>query len=171
MRKELHGHTSPETAYVVDDYPYGYTARTTIRYWLEHKPSKGYRLVSQTINPKTGRWNKPKQSTYVEIAASMYLDDKGHVQWTGVGIYDEPGQVEQFIKDFPHAGTKRLKVWCVQKAAFAQKLAKRNAEGLSGFLVNGVPQPAKPGDQERHEQECKSWLHCSELLGAMEGLK
>ncbi len=33
--KILNGHISPETAYVVEDYPYGYTLRCTIRYWLE----------------------------------------------------------------------------------------------------------------------------------------
>ena len=62
----LYGHTSEATAYVVADYPYGFRERTQIRYWLEHKPKKGWRFVSQTLNPKTSRWNKPKASTYVE---------------------------------------------------------------------------------------------------------
>ena len=31
QRTPLYGHTSPETAYVVADYPYGYRERTTIR--------------------------------------------------------------------------------------------------------------------------------------------
>jgi hypothetical protein len=58
----LSGHTSPETAYVVNDYPYGYTLRCTIRYWLEYQPKKGFRLWSQTSNPKRPGlvWNKPK---------------------------------------------------------------------------------------------------------------
>lgn len=35
--KVLSGHTSPETAYVVDDYPYGFRLRCKIRYWIETK--------------------------------------------------------------------------------------------------------------------------------------
>lgn len=50
--KILTGHTSPETAYVVQDYPYGFRLRCQIRYWLEFKAGKGVRLVSQTSNPK-----------------------------------------------------------------------------------------------------------------------
>lgn len=85
----LKGHTSPETAYVVDDYPYGYTLRCKIRYWLEHKAGHGVRLVSQTTNPKRPGevWNKPKASTYCKFAGCMYLDDKAHVQWSGLTEY------------------------------------------------------------------------------------
>ena len=85
----LYGHTSESTAYVVDDYPYGFRERTQIRFWLEHKPKKGWRFVSQTMNPKTGRWNKPKASTYLEWGGAMYLDEKGHVHWDGVGPYSD----------------------------------------------------------------------------------
>ena len=46
-----------------DDYPYG-RLRTTIFFNVEHNKKKGYRVVSQTINPKTGRINNPKKSTY-----------------------------------------------------------------------------------------------------------
>ena len=70
MRRILNGHTSPETAYVVQDYPYGYRLRCKIRYWLE-TATKGAkagetRCMSQTTNPKlTGEhWNTPKGSTY-----------------------------------------------------------------------------------------------------------
>lgn len=78
----LEGHVSPETAYVVDDYPYGFRLRCKIRYWLEHKPGHGVRLVSQTTNPKRPGeiWNKPKASTYCTFSGCMYLDDNGHVQ-------------------------------------------------------------------------------------------
>ncbi len=48
----LAGHVSPETAYVVSDYPYGFRLRCQIRYWLEYSPTHGFRLVSQTTNPK-----------------------------------------------------------------------------------------------------------------------
>src|SRR5215475_9411123 len=86
----LKGHTSPETAYLVDDYPYGYTLRCKIRYWLEFKPGKGFRFVSQTTNPKKGHvWNKPKASTYCRFGGCMFLDEKGHVHWAGLSEYSD----------------------------------------------------------------------------------
>jgi hypothetical protein len=75
----LRGHTSKETAYLVDDYPYGYTLRTSIRYWIETKPNKGDRFCSMTINPKNGRENTPKMDVYYPFQF-LYLDEKGHVK-------------------------------------------------------------------------------------------
>lgn len=88
----LQGHTSPDTAYVVDDYPYGYILRCKIRYWIETaaKGAKGgqQRFMSQTTNPKAAGevWNKPKGSTYAPMAV-MYLDENDHVQWWGTSSY------------------------------------------------------------------------------------
>ena len=88
----LHGHTSRETAHVVDDYPYGFRLRCKIRYWLETGTtgaSRGQmRLVSQTTDPKHAGevWNKPKASTYCAWGV-MYLDASQHVQWHAVGRY------------------------------------------------------------------------------------
>src|SRR5271166_5634405 len=85
----LSGHTSPETAYTVEDYPYGFRLRCQKRWWLEANPRHGVRLVSQTSNPKRSGlvWNKPKAGTYARFAACMYLDDAGHVQWSGMTEY------------------------------------------------------------------------------------
>ena len=81
-------HVSPETAYVVEDYPYGFRMRCKIRYWLEFHKTHGVRLMSQTTNPKRGNtWNKPKASTYCRFAGAMFLDDDGHVQWSGMHEY------------------------------------------------------------------------------------
>lgn len=85
----LTGHNSPETAYVVDDYPYGFRLRCRIRYWLEYKKGHGFRLVSQTTNPKKpgDPWNKPKASVYCPLAV-MFLDLNGHVTHMDIGLYD-----------------------------------------------------------------------------------
>lgn len=86
--KVLSGHYSPETAYQVDSYPYGFNLRCKIRYHLEVHPKKGTRFVSQTTNPKKGDvWNTPKKSTYC-IVGAMFLDEKGYVQWSGLSAYD-----------------------------------------------------------------------------------
>ena len=82
-------HTSPETAYVVDDYPYGFRLRCKIRYWIESHPKHGFRFVSQTTNPKLSRevWNKPKASIYCAVVLVMGLDELGHMQSAGVSGY------------------------------------------------------------------------------------
>jgi len=48
----LSGHTSPETAYLVEDYSYGFRLRCNNRYRLDCDPKRGARLMSQTSNPK-----------------------------------------------------------------------------------------------------------------------
>jgi hypothetical protein len=89
----LTGHTSPETAYLVEDYPYGFRLRCKIRYWLEFKSGQGFRFVSQTTNPKrTGEfWNKPKASTYSMLGMMVKNitpgDKFGHITWIGVNMY------------------------------------------------------------------------------------
>lgn len=100
MLKPLTGHTSPETAYVVDDYPYGFRLRCKIRYWLEYSPKKGFRFCSQTTNPKKAGevWNAPKKSTYTMLGV-MGTDDEGHVTWTGCSIYDLD-KLEAFGKEY-----------------------------------------------------------------------
>lgn len=85
---QLKGHTSPETAYVVADYPYGFKLRTSIRYWVEYKKGFGQRFCSQTLNPKTGLYNKPKCGAYA-IVVVLGLDEVGHV------VYETANWAEQ----------------------------------------------------------------------------
>lgn len=84
----LTGHTSFGTAYKVESYPYGFNERTTLYAWIETVPKKGDRFVTQTVNPKTKRLNKPKASTYSDFMF-MYLDDKGHVHQCSIRPYDQ----------------------------------------------------------------------------------
>jgi hypothetical protein len=83
----INGHTSFETAYAVENYPYGFKERTTMYYWIETKAGKGDRLVTATINPKNGKLNKPKASTYSTFLV-LYLNENGHVKQTGVSFYE-----------------------------------------------------------------------------------
>lgn len=70
-----------DTAYLVEDYPYGFTLRCKIRYWLEFNEKHGYRFCSQTTNPKrpADYWNTPKKSTYRDIIAILALDEFNHI--------------------------------------------------------------------------------------------
>jgi hypothetical protein len=68
-----------------ENYPYGYSLRTTKEDWIEFHPKKGMRHCSRTLNPKTNQWNKPKNSTY-----SMFIllgrDENNHVK--SIGYHD-----------------------------------------------------------------------------------
>src|SRR5262245_28609114 len=104
--KLLKGHISPETAYVVDDYPYGFRLRCSIRDWIEYKPSHGCRFMSQTTNPKrlssdrSAMWNKPKGGTYCRFGMAMYLDANGHVQSVGLTEYSDSNEAHNFITHY-----------------------------------------------------------------------
>ena len=69
-----------------DDYPYG-RLRCTIKFWLEFNPKKGFRFCSQTVNPKTGRINNPKKSTYSDIII-MGVDDNGYTKQRAYSFYE-----------------------------------------------------------------------------------
>lgn len=119
----LTGHTSAATAYVVDDYPYGFRLRCKIRYWLEYKPSKGFRLVSQTSNPKVAGevWNKPKASTYSPFGVMTRDESNGHIGWTALHYYKLANAVtwlETYGAALPTEARNHLVVLCARGAAY-----------------------------------------------------
>lgn len=85
--KILTGHTSFETAYKIENYPWGYKLRTTMYVWIESKKNKGDREVRQTIDPRTGRLCAPKASTYAPFMY-LYLDEQNHVQHGQINAYE-----------------------------------------------------------------------------------
>lgn len=140
--KLLPGHTSPDTAYIVDDYPYGFRLRCKIRYWLEYKKGAGFRFVSQTTNPKRGDvWNKPKASTYCKFGGAMYLDDAGHVQWAGLTEYCDGAEAKAWQETYgagvPPEGRETLDRWIAAKVAYD---ANRNP---GDPLVKGLAEARK----------------------------
>lgn len=84
---------------VVSNYPYG-RLQCQATFSLEFNKSKGFRNVFQTVNPKNGRVNAPKKSTYSDFQY-MYIADNGHVKFGGFGIsgYDDVNKVFQFINN------------------------------------------------------------------------
>lgn len=91
----LTGHTSFETAHETADYPYGYSQRTQRREWVEYRPKYGYRYVTATRNPKTGKWNKPKASTYYELMV-LVLDGEGHVKYDCLSYHATNDAIDRF---------------------------------------------------------------------------
>ncbi len=158
-KQPLYGHTSEATAYFVHDYPYGFRERTQIRYWLEEKPKKGWRFVSQTMNPKTARWNKPKASTYAEWGAAMYLDGNGHVQWEGIGPYSDDSKILAFVRTFPQAKTALKKI-----VPAKLRYLRGRISGEIVMTVNKVPQPVSEADVERWNAEAAIWEEIAGLL-------
>lgn len=63
----------------VENYPYGFSLRTTLYDYMEFDKKKGYRHCTQTINPKTGVLNKPKKSVYYQVLVRFY-DENNHIK-------------------------------------------------------------------------------------------
>jgi hypothetical protein len=96
---------------------------------LEHHPRHGFRLVSQTTNPKRGNtWNKPKASTYAKFGGCMYLDEDNHVQWSGLTEYSDATESQKFLDTYgagvPEAGLPLLRKWVAAKLAYAANRQK-----------------------------------------------
>lgn len=163
-KKELPGHVDATSAYLVEDYPYGFKLRTQAKFWMEFKPGKGYRFVSQTMDPKTGRWNKPKAGGYMAFAGAMYLDEKGHVQHTGLGEYSDAAQFSDFISDFPKADKTILKKIVPMKVRMYEKFLEANAQGFSGWTINGQPQAVSDSDIGKNREQLEQWTEIAKKL-------
>jgi hypothetical protein len=76
----------------VENYPYGFREKTTAYFSVEFKKGKGFRSVFQTINPKTGKLNKPKYGTYSPV---MYMkNEDGKVSFGSLDFYGWDGIVK-----------------------------------------------------------------------------
>lgn len=148
----LYGYTSEDTAFLVKDYPYGRDC-CQIRFWLETVPKKGARFCSQTQNPKNGRWNNPKRSTYAKIGGCMYLDEKGHCVWSGLSEYDGPEAVLAFLDRFLGAHVPDLKLW----AAMKRRYLLGRIEGKIVFTINGQVSPDTPAELQKMMAEKQGW--------------
>jgi hypothetical protein len=94
----LQGHSTEDTAFVVADYPYGFRLRTQIRYWIE-TTKHGDRFVSQTLNPKTGKWNAPKKSTYSDVIVMVRDESNGHIGYISWSPdYTEQKDLDSFLQ-------------------------------------------------------------------------
>jgi hypothetical protein len=74
-----------------ENYPYGFRLKTTKTDYLEFNKSHGFRHCSYTINPKTGRENKPKKSTYYKILVLGRDESNNHVISQAFDFYGNDG--------------------------------------------------------------------------------
>jgi hypothetical protein len=121
--KLLIGHISPETAYLVEDYPYGFRLRCQMKHWIEFKPAHGFRHMTQTSNPKRpGAWNKPKAGVYSRFGAALHLDANGHVQCAGLSQYCTGAEAKAWSDTYrdgvPPVGLDLLDRWVAAKLAY-----------------------------------------------------
>ncbi len=128
MLKVLTGHTSFETAYIVDDYPYGFRLRCKMAYWLETNKN-GTRLVTRTTNPKKAGevWNKPKASTYAPVKV-MYLNpENGHVETASIGFYADLDKLKAFGETYGAAFTPTDSRIIASLVSMVQKAEEKRA--------------------------------------------
>ncbi|MCX6783342.1 MAG: hypothetical protein NTZ20_05160 [Candidatus Levybacteria bacterium] len=105
--------------------------------------SKGVRLVSQTSNPKASGlvWNKAKFSTYCKFAGCMYLDEAGHVQWSGMHEYMDSKQCvdwrETYLAGVPANSLNQMHLFTEAKILHDRRKSEEltNAEYAAGMVV------------------------------------
>ena len=162
--KPLTGHISEETAFVVEDYPYGFTLRCKIRYWVESNPKHGFRSCSQTTNPKKSyeHWNKPKKSTYSKIAEGMYLNEENHVKFCGLshysGLQDSIEFKEKFGACLNQDALDSLNRWIFLKTQYNEACKRGEVSytiGHKSGLIEGEDIDTSAGDQALTELKQK----------------
>jgi hypothetical protein len=106
---------------VSENYPYGFKEKTTKTDWLEFKKGKGFRHVSQTINPKTGRANAPKASTYYDCMLLGKDSETGYVKSVGYSFNgnERMNNTAAFInQNFDLFTTEQIKDMAIQMYSY-----------------------------------------------------
>lgn len=120
MKQVIYGATSPETAIVVNNYPWGFKLKTSQRYWIE-TTKHGDRFITQTLNPKTNVWCNPKKSTYaaVKVLTVEDIDNKKIVSTNSINLgYSDTKRVAEFESEIDKSklNESQLKMICQCKA-------------------------------------------------------
>ena len=101
-----------DTAYIVTDWPWGWTLKTEARFWIE-TTKRGDRFVQQTLNPKTGGWCKPKKQTY-EAVLVLAITEEGKVTYKGLGNHADQDKIAAVLEmlDFEKLNDAQKKQIC-----------------------------------------------------------
>ena len=156
----LYGHNNFENAYEVDNYPWGFRFKTKRRYWIETKKGFGDRLVFATLNPKNGKWCKPKAGTY-EPVQILAKNDKGHVYGYGFGLCQDNEAIAKFLDnvDWKQLNKLQQKKICevravnqvMKKVEFKVEVTRHEPI----ILGQKTPEQQKLREQERARQEAR----------------
>ncbi len=137
----IKGAVSEATAYLIKDYPYGFTLRCQKKVWIETDPKHGQRIVEMTSNPKRPGlvWNTPKKSTYDTLCGAFIVeasdvgtrygyqnkheytqDDVGHVKFMRVGNGGDVAFLEKFNAMFGPFDTEYERTTMTNELAMAR---------------------------------------------------
>ena len=166
--------------HVVEDYPYGFSQRTTIIYYIE-TTKRGQRFVSQTVNPKSGNWNKPKKSTYNRITLIGLDKESGHVKTMAIDGYSPEADMkaiaalESILSKFQQSeATAITAIHEVMKDVKFTIRTQQYRHKESGEIVEQVPlmqmnEYEKATDEEQDETQDKIHNHlCGAMVSEME---
>jgi hypothetical protein len=142
-----------------DFYPYGYL-KTTAFFNIEFSPKKGCRSIFQTINPKNGRLNNPKKSTYCMVKLPCTIDSNGHFDSCGHLDFNGDEAINKglvFMSDFFECfEPEQIKEITLSIIAMSQLNAKASViysgakwEDLKPFIessIKNLAQIVKTGD-------------------------
>ena len=161
-----------ENAYIVESYPYG-RLRTKAKYWIE-TTNRGQRIASQTLNPKTNKWNNPKKSTYSPVKA-LYLDledltSEGNpkVKGTALSLWNKKEKIDLFIEDFEKVFSKYEQEQINMLLIMAKAERKYNTFKRKDHLSESPKSVVKPvNTQEQRRDKIRENLY-PKLNKAME---
>jgi len=127
---------SPETAVTVQDYPYGFRLRCTMRVWVEFRKGKGFRYCTQTSNPKKPGtvWNKPKAGTYSRVSMAIGQTPNGLLFPSSLTEYSDLDQYAAFVAEHGEAlsvhAAASLEYFRSVKAAYEAKRAELGVDNI-----------------------------------------
>ena len=101
-----------ETAKEAKNYPYG-RLRTSMFYYVEHRPKMGYRPVTRSINPKTGRLNAPHTGAYHSTPVYVVETKEGFFEFVHTPTYPDRANefIQKYWKQVPEQDQKYLVAW------------------------------------------------------------
>jgi hypothetical protein len=146
-------HTTPESAYVIEGWPWGRRLRCRKRFWIESKPKHGQRLVAQTTMPPEKNaaepWCKPKAGVYGAVVVLYLTTAEGHVHHTGLHTWAyaayEPEKAQAWLDTF-REGIDPKRVEVIEKA-----------------IARGHERNAKKAAEEAETKAC---IHCAARVPA-----
>jgi hypothetical protein len=125
-----------ETA-TVNNYPYG-RLQATVTFSLEFDKKKGFRTVFQSINPKNGRLNAPKKSTYGHLIVQTNTDgfiSSEHHSFNGV---KEMNKACKFIaENFDLFTPEQIEYFYIMALAYS-KVSMKAAHIYTGASIEAL---------------------------------